>query len=337
MAKSRFGTVAQLLYADRPPLNFGRVVDDLHFVLARLHGVDLAPDWDCDDVAVFDLPTARISLGWDNKPGKGYAACLTVSVGPLPETAILTDSNAYVEICSRLVERFNAHFPAIAILWHEAEDHLTGDCIDRLIEDLPPLMQLFPFQEPDWMAEVMTHQSPGRATALRVADSPRLRFTKDASRDQYSSPSAMRTAKQNDDSSHQALVDLMTQLAATWASVWAKRRKKDSAPMVGASSKIANDRRSSPRLTNDELSGVREALYKFDFVTSPTGNSTQMRLAIHAMNATLIIVCLPVGAAVTTYSVLRCADLKITARILVLTGLLVPTIQSAIGQNLAGI
>lgn len=323
MARPQFGTIAQLVFAGKPPLNFARVVDDLHSVLSRLRGIDLAPDWDCEDVAVFDLPTSRIALGWESKPGKGYAACLTVSVGPLPGLSLLQDSDGYAELCSRLVERFNAHFPATSILWHQTEDPLTGDLIDRLIEDLPPLMQLFPFQEPDWLTKVMAHQSPDRAAALRCTETPSPTSTKKALRTQHApTTTAAGTARKPVQTrGNPATVDFRAKLAVIWATTKAKAQAKGNATVSAAAVKIANDRPASSRSGNDELLRLREALYFVEPEGSWAPNRSQMRLAIHAMNATLIVVCLPVGSAVMIYSLLKGENLRLTARIMVLSGL----------------
>lgn len=63
-------------------------------------------------------------------------------------------------------------------------------------------------------------------------------------------------------------------------------------------------------------------------------NAVPMRLAIHTMNTTLILVSLPVGAAMLTYSLLRGEDLRMTSRALVLTGLGMIVMESRFGQAL---
>ena len=155
MTTSHCGTVAQLVYAHKHQLEFAGIVGDLHALLVRFLGPDLIFEWDCDDIALFDLPTTRIALGWDVRPGKGYGACLTVSVGGVTKLPLTPFSSAHQEMCSRLVERLHRQFPALAILWHQTDEYLTADLIDRLVEGLPPVMQLFPFEEPQWMADAL--------------------------------------------------------------------------------------------------------------------------------------------------------------------------------------
>lgn len=101
---------------------------------------------------------------------------------------------------------------------------------------------------------------------------------------------------------------------------------------------IANDHPDLPRRRSGN-EAVRAALYPegapWDAVVQPANeNATPMRLAIHTMNATLILVSLPVGAAMMTYSLLRGEDLRRTSQVMVLTGLGVVFTQSAFGQSL---
>ena len=135
MTTSHSGTIAQLLYAQKHQLNFAQIVGDLHALLMLFAGPHLIFEWDCDDIALFDLSSTRIALGWDTNPGKGYSACLTVSVGSATEPTSPPFNNGHEEMCSRLVERLHKEFPALTILWHQTNEHLTADLIDRLVEE----------------------------------------------------------------------------------------------------------------------------------------------------------------------------------------------------------
>lgn len=48
------------------------VVGDLNAFLVQDHGLNALFEWNCEDIAFLDLPTARISLGWDIRLGRGY-------------------------------------------------------------------------------------------------------------------------------------------------------------------------------------------------------------------------------------------------------------------------
>jgi len=342
MIMSQFGTVAQLVYADKQPLNFARLVGDLHSILVQVYGLEVSFEWDCEDIAFFDLPAARIALGWDDRPGKGYSACMTVSVGTLPGVPLLPANDGYEEICSRIVERLHGRFPALAILWHQTEEQLTSDLLDRLIDELPPLMQLFPFQEPDWVADAMTRQSPGRAVALRGAEE----MSEPETATKESAPIAQPTPKQvvenvanlapeRDDKGAELITLKFSGKSAT-ARARARAKARASA-LASPLSEIANDRPTLPHPRSRELARLRDALYQADPEEIPAPLSTQLRLTAHALNATLILVWAPLGAAVMTYSLLKGEDMKLSARLMVLTGLFATAIEGTIGQHVAAL
>lgn len=81
----------------------------------------------------------------------------------------------------------------------------------------------------------------------------------------------------------------------------------------------ANDRPDVPKPKDPELARLRAALYPE--VELPIPGSTQMRLAAYTMNATLIMVALPVGAAMLSYSLVRGENMRQTSAALVGTGL----------------
>lgn len=83
----------------------------------------------------------------------------------------------------------------------------------------------------------------------------------------------------------------------------------------------SNDRPDLPLPRDAELSRLRMALYPNEAPPPPHLVSPQMRLAAHTMNATLIMVALPVGAAMLTYSVLRGENMRLTSAALVATGI----------------
>ena len=349
MNMSQVGTIAQLVYADKQPLNFARLVAELHSILARLHGTDLSFEWDCEDIAFFDLPATRIALGWDDRPGKGYSACMTVSVGPLPNISARSASGEHEEMCSRMVERLHKRYPALSILWHQTEEQLTSDLLDRLIDGLPPLMQLFPFQEPDWVADAMARQSPSRAVALRVAEvvkKPTIKQTAPVARTApdpvaepvvvpFVDPAVKRQEKTTD------LVAL--NFSARSASVRARARARAKTNVSSAAQPrssvpdAANDRPSLPRTPDRELGLLRDALYQAAPEDAAAPLSTQLRLTAHALNATLILVWAPLGVAAMTYSLVKGEDMKLSARLMVLAGLFATAIEGPIGQHLAAI
>lgn len=164
---SQFRNVALLVYADKHPLNIAGLVSDFHAILMVIYGTELILERDCENTVFVDLGSTRIALGWVDKLSKGYSGCIIVSIGPIPTSPARPAIDRYEEMCTQLVERLQHHFPPITILWRHSGELLTGNLADRFFEELPPLMQLFPFQEPIWLADAIGCQSPGRAVALR--------------------------------------------------------------------------------------------------------------------------------------------------------------------------
>lgn len=97
----------------------------------------------------------------------------------------------------------------------------------------------------------------------------------------------------------------------------------------------SNDRPDIPAPRDPELARLRAALYASE-PAPPHLISPQMRLAAHTMNATLIMVALPVGAAMLTYSVLRGENMRLTSAALVATGLASQLFQGPVISALVG-
>ena len=83
-ADTDLSVIAELTFIEEPPINFARLVADLDSVLARLHAKNRQLIWDCEDVAIFDMPGTRIALAYNDGPRASIAATLTLSVGPSP-------------------------------------------------------------------------------------------------------------------------------------------------------------------------------------------------------------------------------------------------------------
>jgi hypothetical protein len=84
----------------------------------------------------------------------------------------------------------------------------------------------------------------------------------------------------------------------------------------------ANVQPDIPRPHDAELARLRLALYPPSVPAAPYLVSPQLRLAAYSMNATLMMVSLPIGAALMTYSVLRGDDMRMTSKAMVAVGVL---------------
>lgn len=98
--------------------------------------------------------------------------------------------------------------------------------------------------------------------------------------------------------------------------------------LVGTQTTHRPTERSLPM--DPDLIRLRAALYEEEDDEKP---SAQMRLAVHAMNATLIMVWMPLGAAVMIHGMVRGEDMRLASRLMVLTGSVGALLQTPMGQN----
>lgn len=267
MPTSKLSTIAQLLCFEDLPVNFAKLVGELDSVLERLRGVPHKVSWDCDDVAVFDLPGTRILLGWTQDPGQRLRGILTLSVGPSPYPAPDGISPEYNALCSRLVSRVQDQVQAPGVLWHQIDCMMSAEWVDLLIEAMPDLPAL---------------EQNGVDLAIQADETP----------------------------------------------ISALRAKLEPEPSV-----VANSRPDLPRAQDADLIRLRHALY----ADEGEGYSVPMRLAVHAMNATLIMVWLPLGVTAMTHGLVKGEDMRLASRLMVLTGTVAALAQSPFGQQVAAL
>ena len=259
-------TIAELIFVNAPVMNFSRLVSDLDGVLLRFHPQERTLLWDCDDVAIFDVPGTRIALAYTDTPRLGVDASLLISVGPPPRhdpdgTARAPVAGVSIRhdlLCSRLVERVQQRLAANSVYWQEVSVPVTADFIDS-----------FSTSQPQTASQAMPHQQP--------------------------------------------------------------HAQADAQPHAQAGSQRPSDHRN---LRDQDLLRLRNALYPYGNDLPPRLTSTQMRLATHAMNATLIAASLPIGAALTTYAVLRGENMRTTTSAMVLTGLAGTLMQGRFAEQL---
>lgn len=128
--------------------------------------------------------------------------------------------------------------------------------------------------------------------------------------------------------------------SAPLANFWHPGAEDDPPPRssLPASATIAaNDIPDLPRPLQEQLLRVRTALYAEGLTEDAetlAAPSTQLRLASVAMNATLVVVAFPVGAAVTLYSLLRGSDIRISAQAMAIVAAVTGAWHSGLGQLL---
>lgn len=268
MGQSMPGTICQLVCDAETQVNFARLVGDLDQVLRRFSACPVDLTWDCEDVAVFDMPGTRILLGWNEGIGLDRVSCLTISVGPSPLAAVAGQFPAHDTMCVQLAERVQRRIPHEAVLWHHMPGVVTSETLDELVDALPRLTT------PN-VGEMLNDEAAGikAVPALYEAD------------------------------------DLAEPAADP----------------------------SLPRWHDPELGRLRHALYPPVEETPVVKPSRPMQLAAHAMNAALLAVSAPVGAAVMTYGLLKGGDMRFSARAMTLAGVVMALSKTPLATSLTAL
>ena len=306
-------TIAQVLFAPSSTLNYARIVAELEAVLTHLKPEALTTTWDCDDLVFFDLAETRIGLGYAEFEAAPIASCLTVSVGPRHRTAHGLDAGFDV-LCSRIVERLQTRYQPVAVLWNQTAAEVSADLFDAMTEDLPVMEQALPpidaLLDPLWR----TAQAAATAPAL-----PQMI--------PESAPAKMPASVQG---SVQGSVPASAPRSPFTPSARLLQHPLHQRPRVALA---ANNMAPAVLRHTAELTSTRAALYQDEDADVPM--STQMRLAVHCLNATLIMVWMPFGAAVMTYTLLKGEDMRLSGRIMALTGTFLALAHSPLGQSVA--
>ena len=265
MGQSMPGTICQLVCDAETQVNFARLVSDLDSVLHRFATCPVNLTWDCEDIALFDMPGTRILLGWNEGIGLNSVSCLTISVGPSPISAVAGQFPAHDSMCVQLAERVQRRIPHEAVLWHHISGIATSETLDGLVDALPRL----------------TTPNIGEMLNEEIALAEQA-------------PIDMELGDLNEPEE-----DLML-----------------------------------PRWHDPELGRLRHALYPPMEEAQVEKASRPMRLAAHAMNAALLAVSAPVGAAVMTYGLLKGGDMQFSARAMTLAGVAMAVSKTPLATSL---
>lgn len=322
-------TIAQLLFESVPAKPFSALVRDLDDALSRIGG-DRHTTWDHDDMVFVDLDGTRVGMGFAEQTDAGYAACLTVSVGPTPGSEIEIDPGRHAKLCDRIASRAAESLGAVRILWHEVDEPVTADLVDELIDRLPAVAANSPHgptpPEPvtaDLVDRLLDrHPFPEKpAFADRLATAP-LAETPPA---EAEPASPVNVVVKPD------LVAAAPDQVPDQAPPVATRRAARKITLVGAKAKLGN-RPGIRRMGSAELDPLRHALYDQE-ETDPTTNA--QRIAAMTMNVTLTIVMPPVGATLLAASWRGGTDLRTSARAMAMTGSLFAFAHSAAAADVA--
>jgi hypothetical protein len=307
-------TIAQVLFEPSSTLNYARIVAELEAVLSQLKPEGLRTSWDCDDLVFFDLVDTRIGLGFSEFKSAPIASCLTVSVGPRHAARVAPDAGFDV-LCSRIVERLQSRYLPLAVLWNQTSEEISADLIDRMTDALPGLTEALPpidgILDPLWRTAQEAAAASGLTRMIPEAEMA------------HQPPSPFATP----DRLPHAPVHPRA-LAQTLARAPAQTTQRPAVALA------ANDMSPAVMRHAPDLIRTRAALYE-DEELADQKMSTQMRLAVHCLNATLIMVWMPFGAAVMTYSIMKGEDMRFSGRIMALTGCFLAIAHSPFGHSVA--
>ncbi len=332
MSKGNLGTIGQLLCASTTQVNFARLVNDLGNVLGRFGDAAPIVTWDCDDIAIFDMPGTRILLGWSDDLGPEKMGCLSVAVCPSHLPATSGQVLGYEAICVKLIGRVQEKLQPIAVFWHQVEGIITAADIDARVETLPMnVVALHKAAETEAAPLRATGtEGPGEAAAAPAA----------APADRGAAVAAMAPTPDPAPARDAAPVAPPEAIRPTEPLALKAARASARVVRLRPSEKPADTPRTGPTdavqpWRDPELAGLRDLLLAEEpAAANPEKPSAQMRLAVHAMNATLIVVYAPLGAALMTYSLLRGEDIRLTARALTLVGGMSLFLGSPLGHSL---
>lgn len=277
-------TIAQFVFDHDPALNLALLVKELDGALQRSGAGKRMITWDCDDLVLLDVEGARFSLSYCRDGAEpDTPASLMISVGPGPNGyADPADRRRHDELCHLIAERLKARFAPERMLWHQVTGPVTADLIDDLFDRLP-----------DFEVTTKPASAPVRSETTRV----------------------LRAFPESDDL---GAVSFAEKAQALKAAKTERARAAALAAKAAPDMQPANSQPTPIRNMNPEMARLRAALYPpADPATAP--QNVKLRLAASTMDMTLMVVYLPAGAAMLTYSLLKGGNVNASARVMALT------------------
>ncbi|MCC7320490.1 MAG: hypothetical protein IT542_05855 [Rubellimicrobium sp.] len=313
-------SVGQLLYAATPGLCFARLVSDLDAALEAATDAPRILTWDHEDVAKVDYDATRIVLGYCEDVPPPWAACLTVSVGNGPQTGESLLPERQARLVRMIADRISARHPPDHLRWLTLPAVMDAEVVDALISALGDSAEAARIQEPEPAPAARPDRFPPVDAGLVEAADARTRAVL-ADRKAERDAAVDEAAGQGDDDRTRGRRRRDPARSDSGIRPRVRRlRAAMAAPPDPAAVTPANDLPQVPVAEVAEAARIRAALYDPLPDDRPRHDSVPIRLAAHTMNATLMMVSLPIGASVMTYSLLRGENLRLSARAMALLG-----------------
>lgn len=331
-------TSVSLLYAERPALDFAAYVSKMETALRDSFQDTLQLTWDHENVVIIDIDGSRVLLGYWEAPDAAAegaesaehscAAVLVLSVGPGPDWRTQTRLSRFRKsLCQSVAAGIMDSNPADMVLWKDFQGVFTTEDFDMLIDQALTVGQEQAQDEDPVPAEPLARpvEDP---TEISDAAKGRARAEAREGAQRFGALPVRRLMDRleteiNADKPRDAMPDFPGLPGP--ASVPGKAA-------TPAMPEVANDMPDLPGLPDEELDRIRTALYPSK-EEDGVPNLTQ-RLTIYTVNTTLMLVALPLGAALLTYNILGGEDARMTARALALTGAFLSLTHTPAGQQL---
>lgn len=331
-------TSVSLLFNERPVLNFATYVARMEKALRGSFQDTMQLTWDHDDVVTIDIDGSRVLLGYWETPeqltaeGETCAAVMVLAVGPGPDWRAETRLARFRKsLCQSVVAGIVESHPADLILWKDFQGVFTPEDFDMLIDQALETsrdssdLEATPagMADPEAGPEVLTpERHPETEKGERRFGALPVRRLMDRLETEIPTTEPMRLPQMPVPFAESA----DTPVSADGPSKMELDARADFQAL------IANDMPDLPAPDFDQLDRIRDALYpQAEDEDKP---ELVQRLTIYAANTTLMLVALPVGAALLTYNILGGEDAKITARAMALTGAALGMMHTGFGHAL---
>jgi hypothetical protein len=299
MSNSPISTIALVTCNETSKINFAYLVGEMRRSLDKTTRNSYVLTWDNDDIVAFDFESTRIVLalvGSSQTKKEIGADQLLVSVGtPSQGKGRRDPAIAHEQLCSMIVERVCGFYDTSSVFWQQMEECVTSDTVDQIVDRLEAASDASDIIEIGCALPDDTEQLAPDLVSQASLPAPAHNIVRIADRPRVSAQYSARMAA-ND-------IAIVT----------------------------ANDEHNALRPDLDRLHSVRAALYQDpgqQIVPRMEKASPVTRITATALDTTLIIVCLPVGAAMLTYHVFRGGELRRSSQMITLTGLFLASSQA---------
>lgn len=315
--------IASLVYARFPSVDFPCFVDELGMAL----GGTCCKEGEAN--AIFEVAGARIVVGFEDhrrqpadfrKLALGAEASMVLTIGPGPQADTISPLEHHRHVLlSALAERINRSYPCEFILWSEADEVFEP-------ADYAPLVSMSAFSNakvPSWPDMALPDVPRLRQERLALAP-PIKSLIRKLEALELGATFKIADATPDSEKFLAEVHDLNDLVRPSRAFLTHQR---------GA---FANSQPQIPEPNLSEMQKIRAALLAAPPAEADGPDrqpSLPQRLTIYSMNATLMLVALPVGCGVLVYNMVRGEDLRFSARAIAMTSTLVGLAQLAGLEN----